>query len=88
MTMIPDASASATGFDWPKSTFSGGQSDCVEAALRALPSALPVRDSKVPTGPTVDFSGRIRGAFIDAVKRGHLADAPRLRQAGVAPRSV
>ncbi|WP_406161092.1 DUF397 domain-containing protein [Streptomyces canus] len=63
------ANASATGFAWTKSTYSGNQGDCVEAAHGALPAALPVRDSKRPAGPAVVFSDTAWGGFVDAVKR-------------------
>ncbi|MGW1268140.1 DUF397 domain-containing protein [Streptomyces sp. NPDC002491] len=71
MTVIPDASAS--GFAWTKSSFSGGSNDCVEVAHGVLPMALPVRDSKVPAGPAVVFGGAAWGALVDAVKRGDLS---------------
>ncbi|MEU1200180.1 DUF397 domain-containing protein [Streptomyces sp. NPDC005813] len=70
MTTIPNASAS--GFDWTKSSYSGGDNNCVEVAHGAVPAALPVRDSKVPAGPAVVFSDSIWGVFVDAVKRGEL----------------
>ncbi|MFJ8336658.1 DUF397 domain-containing protein [Streptomyces sp. NPDC094437] len=70
MTKIPNASA--TGFAWKKSSFSGGQSNCVEAALTAVPGALPVRDSKALTGPAVVFGDTTWGEFVNAVKRGDL----------------
>ncbi|SES46781.1 protein of unknown function [Streptomyces sp. yr375] len=68
MTMIPDASA--YGFNWTKSSFSGGNNNCVEVALGAVPAALPVRDSKAPAGPAVLFGNFSWGVFVDAVKRG------------------
>jgi hypothetical protein len=71
MTIIPNASA--TGFTWTKSTFSGNQGDCLEAAHGAVLAALPVRDSKRPAGPAVVFADTTWGAFVDAVKRGDVA---------------
>jgi hypothetical protein len=71
MTTIPNAST--TGYDWTKSSFSGGSNDCVEVALHAVPAALPVRDSKVPTGPAVVFGDVAWDGFVDAVKRGDIA---------------
>jgi hypothetical protein len=65
--------ASATGFAWKKSTYSGGQSDCIEVAYGAIPTALPVRDSKLPAGPAVVFAGTTWGVFVNAVKRGDLS---------------
>ncbi|MGW2950719.1 DUF397 domain-containing protein [Streptomyces eurythermus] len=67
------SNASATSYTWTKSSYSGGQSDCVEVALGALPAALPVRDSKRTDGPAVVFGDSNWGLFIDAVKRGDLA---------------
>lgn len=71
MIRIPDSSA--TGFEWTKSSYSGGNNNCVEVAPGAIPAALPVRDSKVPAGPAVVFSDTHWGIFVDAVKRGDLA---------------
>ncbi|MFF9525426.1 DUF397 domain-containing protein [Streptomyces achromogenes] len=71
MTSITNASA--TGFNWTKSSYSGGNNNCVEAALGALPAALPVRDSKREDGPAVVFAGTAWTGFLDAVKRGDVA---------------
>ncbi|MEV5319097.1 DUF397 domain-containing protein [Streptomyces sp. NPDC052687] len=71
MTTI--SNASAAGFTWTKSTFSGNQGDCVEVAHGAIPAALPVRDSKRPAGPAVVFADATWGAFVDALKRGDVA---------------
>ncbi len=68
MTKIPNASA--TGFDWTKSSYSGGNNNCIEVAHGAVPAAMPVRDSKVPAGPAVVFSADTWWGFVDAVKRG------------------
>jgi hypothetical protein len=71
MTRISDASAA--GFAWTKSTYSGGSNDCVEVAHGAVPSALPVRDSKVPGGPAVVFGDTAWGSFVDALKSDDVA---------------
>lgn len=71
MTVIPNSSSA--GFEWTKSTYSGGSNDCVEVAPSAIPAALPVRDSKQPAGPAVVFDDTTWGLFVDAVKRGDLA---------------
>ncbi|MFI6548614.1 DUF397 domain-containing protein [Streptomyces prunicolor] len=68
---IPDASA--TGYDWTKSSFSGGNNNCVEVALGAIPAAFPVRDSKRVTGPAIVFRGSAWGGFVDALKRDDIA---------------
>jgi hypothetical protein len=70
MTMI--VNASATGYAWTKSSYSGGQGDCLEVAQGAIPEALPVRDSKVPAGPAVVFADTAWGCFISAVRKGDL----------------
>lgn len=71
MTMISDSSA--TGFAWTKSSYSGGNGNCVEVAHGAIPAALPVRDSKQPAGPAVVFADTAWGCFVDAVRRGDVA---------------
>ncbi|MDH6625794.1 hypothetical protein M2271_003605 [Streptomyces sp. LBL] len=71
MTRINDASAA--GFVWTKSSYSGGNNNCVEVAHGAVDAALPVRDSKAPTGPAVVFSDTTWGDFVNAVKRGAVA---------------
>ncbi|MFF1625627.1 DUF397 domain-containing protein [Streptomyces sp. NPDC058272] len=71
MTIISDASAA--GFSWTKSTYSGNQGDCVEVAHGATPAALPVRDSKRPAGPALVFGDTTWGVFVDALKRGDVA---------------
>ncbi|HLL34153.1 MAG TPA: DUF397 domain-containing protein [Streptomyces sp.] len=68
---IPDAST--TGFVWTKSSYSGGNNNCVEVAHGAVPAALPVRDSKRPAGPAVVFADSTWGSFVDALKRGDVA---------------
>lgn len=71
MTKINDASA--TGFTWTKSSFSGGSNDCVEVAHGVLSAALPVRDSKQPAGPAVVFADTAWGVFVGSLKSGELA---------------
>ncbi|MFJ3501546.1 MULTISPECIES: DUF397 domain-containing protein [unclassified Streptomyces] len=54
---------------WRKSSYSnydGGQ--CLEVADR-LPH-IPVRDSKVPTGPVLVFATSAWASFVDGVKAG------------------
>ncbi|MFE4666330.1 DUF397 domain-containing protein [Streptomyces sp. NPDC056716] len=53
---------------WRKSRYSNdGGGDCVEVATN-LPSVTPVRDSKVPEGPTLLLSTNAWAAFVTAVK--------------------
>jgi hypothetical protein len=67
------SNASAAGFAWTKSSYSGNQGDCVEVAFGAVSAALPVRDSKVSDGPAVVLRDTTWGVFVDAVKRGDVA---------------
>lgn len=59
---------------WRKSSYSNGSGgDCVEVA-DGVPGVVPVRDSKRAAGnsPMPVFGAGGRGAFVRAVKRGHL----------------
>ncbi|MFJ6723952.1 DUF397 domain-containing protein [Streptomyces sp. NPDC091281] len=60
--------ASTTGFVWTKSSYSGGNNNCVEVAHGILPAALPVRDSKTPAGPAIVFGSDAWTGFVDALK--------------------
>ncbi|MEU2439559.1 DUF397 domain-containing protein [Streptomyces rubradiris] len=65
---VPNSSA-LTG--WYKSSYSGGdQGECLEVARGH--AHVPVRDSKVVTGPAVLFSANGWAAFVTAVKKGQL----------------
>ncbi len=66
MTTLP--CASSTGFTWAASSYSGNQGNCLEVAHGALPSAMPVRDSKRPAGPAIVVSDTAWGLFLDGVK--------------------
>jgi len=48
---------------WRKSSYSGGQGDCLELA-HGVPALAPVRDSKNPTGPAIPFGRNAWRAFI------------------------
>jgi hypothetical protein len=65
--IIPNSSAS--GLTWVKSSYSAGQSDCVEVAP-GYAAGVPVRDSKRPAGPAVVMGDSVWGVFVDAVRRG------------------
>ncbi|MEU4199415.1 DUF397 domain-containing protein [Streptomyces sp. NPDC045456] len=58
-----------TGVTWRKSTYSGGQGECLEIA-DGLParSLLPIRDSKRPGGPYLLFPAPAWAAFLTALK--------------------
>ncbi|MET3982745.1 DUF397 domain-containing protein [Streptomyces sp. PvR034] len=70
MTIITDSSAH--GFSWSKSTYSSDAGQCLEVAAGQLIGAVPVRDSKNPTGPALVVAGARWTAFVDAVKGGQL----------------
>jgi hypothetical protein len=66
---IPDGSRL---FGWRKSTYSGNEGgSCVEV-LDGHPAGVPVRDSKLPHGPALVFSGTGWLSFIAAVNNGDL----------------
>ncbi|MET8698357.1 DUF397 domain-containing protein [Kitasatospora sp. NPDC004723] len=54
---------------WRKSTYSGQGGECVEVAPD-FPGAVPVRDSKDPSGPALVFPAAAFTAFVDAVRAG------------------
>ncbi|MFG2913105.1 DUF397 domain-containing protein [Kitasatospora sp. NPDC048298] len=53
---------------WKKSTYSGGNGDCLEVATGE--DIRYVRDSKDPTGPALAFSAAAHSSFIAAVATG------------------
>ncbi|MGW4897681.1 Scr1 family TA system antitoxin-like transcriptional regulator [Kitasatospora sp. NPDC004240] len=61
--------AAATGFAFRKSSYSGGNENCVECAA-ARPGEVAVRDSKDPEGPALTFTAAAHTAFITAVTEG------------------
>ncbi|WTA56610.1 DUF397 domain-containing protein [Kitasatospora purpeofusca] len=58
--------------NWRKSTYSGGDNECIEVADGA-PGVLPVRDSKDPLGPSLVFTIEAWGAFVAAVRVGEFS---------------
>ncbi|MCC9310429.1 DUF397 domain-containing protein [Kitasatospora sp. RB6PN24] len=56
---------------WFKSSYSNANSECVEVA-HAAGVAVPVRDSKDPSGPSLVFPENSWGAFIGEIKAGNL----------------
>ncbi|GGR79266.1 MULTISPECIES: DUF397 domain-containing protein [Streptomyces] len=63
-------SSSLTG--WYKSSYSGGSNaECLEVACGH--ADVPVRDSKIITGPAVLFSANGWTSFVTAIKKGQLA---------------
>jgi hypothetical protein len=61
--------AQMTNVLWHKSSYSGLENDCVEVG-RGLRDAVPVRDSKNPTGPHLTFAPDAWAEFIAGVKSG------------------
>lgn len=55
-----------TELNWHKSSYSGSQANCVEAA--SLPNAVAVRDSKHPDGPALVIMAARWQSFMASVK--------------------
>jgi hypothetical protein len=51
---------------WRKSSYSGTETDCVEIAF--VPTAVAMRDSKNPTGPTMAVKPTTFREFIDTIR--------------------
>ncbi|MFE9295991.1 DUF397 domain-containing protein [Streptomyces niveus] len=64
--------ASPTDLTWAKSSYSGGNNNCLEVA-HGTADALPVRDSKRPTGPVLTIPNPVWTTFITSVKTTELA---------------
>ncbi|WP_084478421.1 DUF397 domain-containing protein [Nocardia jejuensis] len=60
-----------TFVSWFKSSYSSGQTECVEVAW-LTESAVGVRDSKDPTGPALVFAPADWDVFTGAITRGKL----------------
>lgn len=56
---------------WRRSSYSGGDNNCVEVAVTATGSAITVRDAKNPGGGRLSFGPREWRTFMDNV-RGNL----------------
>ncbi|MER0242974.1 DUF397 domain-containing protein [Streptomyces sp. HSW2009] len=58
---------------WVKSSYSGGQGECVEwAPNRATATGIvPIRDSKSPHGPALHFNTAAWTAFTTSIKTGN-----------------
>lgn len=70
--MTNTLNSSAAGLTWTKSSYSAGQSDCLEVA-HGTANVLPVRDSKRPTSPALTITYTAWTAFITGVKTTELA---------------
>ncbi|MGP3968469.1 DUF397 domain-containing protein [Streptomyces sp. 6N223] len=63
---IPDAS---TLRHWRKSSYSGGgNGNCVEVSTAHPTTAIPVRDSKNPTGPALLFPTPAWSGFLASLR--------------------
>lgn len=67
MNTMPSAPAPAEHGAWIKSSYSGGDNDCVETCL-TNGSALAVRDSKLSGSPVQSYELPAWDAFLDALK--------------------
>lgn len=64
MTNPTRTASASTATRWRKSSYSGGNNECIEVA-DGVPGLVPVRDSKRPTGPVIDFDRDAWAAFVD-----------------------
>ncbi|MVO84258.1 DUF397 domain-containing protein [Streptomyces sp. p1417] len=62
---------------WFKSSYSNNGGDCVEVAANLVVTSgvVPVRDSKRPTGPTLNFPIATYSSFVSGVKAGWFDNA-------------
>ncbi|MEV7783018.1 DUF397 domain-containing protein [Kitasatospora sp. NPDC088351] len=62
---------------WFKSSYSSNGGNCIEVAanLAGTHGAVPVRDSKNPSGPTLLFPTDTFAAFVAGVKAGEFGAA-------------
>ncbi|MFB7476371.1 DUF397 domain-containing protein [Kitasatospora sp. NPDC056184] len=58
-----------SGVTWRKSSYSSNGGSCVEVAAD-VPGAVPVRDSKDPSGPALIFPADAWCAFVGALREG------------------
>lgn len=63
-----DAGMDLARATWRKPRRSQANGNCVEVA-DGVPGAVPVRDSKLPTGPALVVPADAWAAFIEGVKR-------------------
>ncbi|MFD9487101.1 DUF397 domain-containing protein [Streptomyces sp. NPDC059991] len=57
------------GVAWVKSSFSGGNSDCVETAEVGV-AHVAIRDSKRPAGPALVIGRAVMRDFVDGLGGG------------------
>ncbi|MFE0204727.1 DUF397 domain-containing protein [Streptomyces sp. NPDC058985] len=64
-----DTAPSQRNSQWRKSSYSGNTGgDCVEVADNCPTGAVPVRDSKNPTGPVVTVGAPAWHSFIEGLR--------------------
>jgi hypothetical protein len=61
--MSPNREDSIPSPTWRKSSYSGGDNECVEVA-HGIEGIVPVRDSKDPAGPMLTFTPTAWRAFL------------------------
>ncbi|WP_367434222.1 DUF397 domain-containing protein [Streptomyces celluloflavus] len=62
---------------WFKSSYSNNGGDCIEVAANLVVTrgVVPVRDSKNPSGPVLDFPADAFSSFVAGVKAGEFGTA-------------
>ncbi|MET8691704.1 DUF397 domain-containing protein [Streptomyces bauhiniae] len=61
---------------WFKSSYSNNGGQCIEVATNLLPAhgVVPVRDSKVPAGSTLNLPAAAFSSFVTGVKNGNFGN--------------
>ncbi|MEU8737799.1 DUF397 domain-containing protein [Streptomyces halstedii] len=66
--MTEPTSDVSAGAGWRKSSYSGNEGGSCLEVLDGHPTAVPVRDSKVPSGPTLLVPAASWTSFVSALK--------------------
>ncbi|MEV3998298.1 DUF397 domain-containing protein [Streptomyces halstedii] len=66
--MTEPTSDVSSGAGWRKSSYSGNEGGSCLEVLDGHPTAVPVRDSKVPSGPTLLVPAASWTSFVSALK--------------------
>ncbi|MEV3948926.1 MULTISPECIES: DUF397 domain-containing protein [Streptomyces] len=66
--MTEPTSDVSAGAGWRKSSYSGNEGGSCLEVLDGHPTAVPVRDSKVPSGPTLLVPTASWTSFVSALK--------------------
>ncbi|MFJ3078356.1 DUF397 domain-containing protein [Streptomyces halstedii] len=66
--MTEPTSDVSAGAGWRKSSYSGNEGGSCLEVLDGHPTAVPVRDSKVPSGPTLFVPAASWTSFVSALK--------------------